>query len=826
MLQDVRYAWRTLAARPGFTIVATLTLAIAIGANTAIYTVVDATLLRPLPFAAPERLMSIFLTTPRSAVDAPGGGGGDMVWSYPKYATYRDAQRSFASLALHTTTAMSLTGREEPERVAGEQVGAAYLRTLGITPPLGRGFLPEEDSLPGTRHVVVLGDALWSRQFAADPKVIGTTVMLDARPYTVVGVAPPGFTGVSGAAEFWVPVMSRPVIDLGEAFSHEFNLVGRLAPGVTPEQAAREAAALGRVIDETHPAPNGGSDGWGAGARLLEAERVDPAIRRAVLVLFAAVRAVLLIACANLANLQLARAESRQREVAVRLAVGASRAQLVGQLLMESVMLALLGAVAGVLLAWLGVRALAALDPASGTTFGRPLSGLSTLVLSSIRIDGRALVFTLVTATATAILFGLVPALRASRVAVTDALKGADEATAGRVIRPLAGRGVLVATEIALALILLIGAGLTMKSLARLLGTNIGVDPRRVLTVRVSLPQGRYAADSSTAFFAAVLERLRAIPGVRAAALGNCAPLARGCNRTTIGFLDRPAVPQGEQPAVGVHFITPGYLQTLRVPLLRGRDFATADRRGAPKVVLINDAAAKAYWPGADPIGHRVAIGQGGFGDGAEIIGVIGDVRFGAAEEPPKPDVFISYGQAPRRAALIFLRTDGDPAALAGPVRQAISGIDATLPVYDVKTLEGRVAAATARSRFSATLLAVFASIALVLAAVGVYGVMAYDVTQRTREIGIRMALGAGRGSVLGLIVRQGLAVTAAGIVFGLAGALAATRVLAALLYEVTPTDPATFVSLALGLAVVGIAASLVPALRATRVSPLVAIRD
>ena len=825
LLRDIRLSVRDLMARPGFTAVALLTLALTIGANTAMFSIVHATLLRPLPFASPDRLMAIHLVLPKSLQEQ--AGREEMVWSYPKFETFRAAQHSFSDLALYEQTDMTLTGRELPERLTAEAVGAKYFQTLGIMPVLGRGFVAEEDSQPGTRTVVVLGYSLWTRQFGADPRAVGTQANLDGKPYAIVGVAPPGFKGLTGSAELWVPVMARSADLLSGAFSHEFDLVGRLAPGVAPRRAASEVAALGRLVDEAHPPREATDRGWGASARLLAEERVDPAIRRAAIVLFVAVALVLLIACANLANLQLARAEARRGEVAVRLAIGASRGQLIRQLLTESLVLAIAGGAVGTLLAWFCVRALSAIDPAATmTSLGRSLQGLSSLVLSSIRIDGTALAFTLLVAAATAVLFGLVPAVRASRVAVSAALRGGEDAERNRRIRPLAGRGVLVSAEIALTLVLLIAAGLTIKSLATLLSTNVGFDPRHVLTVRISLPEGTYTPESSDPFFSGLLTRVREIPGVTSAALGNCPPLAGGCNETTITFLDRPPVPGGEGPAAGVHFITPGYLESLRVPLLRGRDFTPADRKGTPKVVLINETAARRFWPGEDPLGKRIGVPQGGFQDGAEIVGIVGDMHFTSTEEPPKPDVFISYHQTSRRSAMLYIRTAGAPEAIVGAVRRTVASIDRSLPVYDVKTMAERAAAATARSRYSATLLAVFAAIALVLAGVGVYGVTAYDVTQRTREIGIRMALGADRRAVLALILRQGLALTLVGTAFGLAVAYAVTRGLQALLYGVAPTDSATFIIITALMAAVATVACVVPAGRAMRINPLIAIRQ
>jgi len=821
LLEDLRYAARSLAKQPGFSLIAMLTLAVGIGANTAIYSVVDATLLRPLPFKDPDRLMKVSLTAPgmhgRPAMD-------DFPWSYPKYQDFRRLQPVFEDTALYRGALFNLTEIQEAEQVRGEQVGAGYFPVLGVRAQVGRTFLPEEDATPETHPVAILSHGLWQRRFGGDPKVAGRTVTLNGKRYTVVGVLPPGFQGLTGPAEVWLPTMTSDARDLSQRWSHSYDLVARLKPGASEAQAASAVAVLGPRIDEAHSDPR--FKGWGAKARSLGEARIDPVIRRSVLVLFGAVAFVLLIACVNIANLLLVRGSARQREIAIRLAVGASRARLVRQLLTESLLLAFLGAAAGLALAYWGVELLSAVNPASGAAFGRRLSGLTLLGLSSIRIDARALLFTLGAALATGVLFGLLPALQASRPNLTDALKSGGARPSGLGgIRALTGKSVLVVTEVALALVLLAGAGLMIKSLGRLLATKTGVDPENVLTLRINLPPERYGPQTFTAFFGDLETRVSALPGVLSAGMGNCYPLAGGCNTTVIWFRDRPEASRGSEPLVGVHFVSPEYFKTLRVPLLRGRMFTRADRQGAPKVVLISETAARKFWPNEDPVGKPVGVGQGGFGDRAEVIGIVGGVRYGQAEEAPRPDVYISHLQSPRSSLMIFARAAGDPLALAEAVRREVRTLHKDFPVFDIQTLRGRLGQATARTRFSATLLAVFASIALVLAAVGIYGVMSYAVTQRTREIGIRIALGARPGDVLALVVRRGLLLALAGIAIGLAAALVSTRVLATLLYEVTPGDPLTYVAITLLLGAVALLATYIPARRATRVDVLSALR-
>jgi putative ABC transport system permease protein len=821
LFQDLRYGARSLRRQPGFTLIAVLTLAVGIGANTAIFSIVNATLLRPFPFREPERLMKVSLTAPGSFGDP---ANDDMVWSYPKFETFRQNQQVFEKLALYRSGDFNLTGIEQAERIRGEAVTADYFPLLGIPAIAGRTFLAEEDSIAVTQRAAILSHALWERRFGLDPGIVGKSITLDTRIYTVVGVLPSGFRGLTGLAEVWVPTAATDAEERNQRWSHSYDLIARLKPGVSAQQARSAVMVLGHVIDEAHPFPFGGK--WGARARSLGEARIDPALRRSVLVLFGSVAFVLLIACVNIANLLLARGNAREREIAIRLAVGVSRGRLIRQLLTESVLLASIGAIAGIILAYWGVGLLGAINPASGNPFGTRISGLALLGLSSIRIDGTALLFTLGIALLTGVLFGLVPALHASRSDVIEALKSAAS-HAGRqagIRAALTSKSVLVLTEIALALVLLIGSGLMIKSLSHLLSTRIGVDPGKVLSLRIELPFEQFQKNPSTDFFEQLETRVRALPGVASIGMSTCPPLAGGCNGTIIWFRDRPPVPKGSEPSVGVHWVSPRFFQTMKVPLLRGRWFTTGDRAGKPKVIIINETAARKFWPNEDPIGKHVAVGQGRFDDSAEIIGIAGDVRYGQINELPQPDTFISYLQSPRWSLMLFVRTAAEPASLTAAIRGEVRALDKNLPVYDIKTMVERFSDSTSRARFSTILLGIFASIALILAAVGIYGVMSYAVTQRTHEIGIRIALGAKPWNVLILVVRRGLGLTLAGIALGIFAALGATRVLESLLYEVKPSDQRTFVMLAALLGAVALLACCVPAWRAARMDPLVAL--
>jgi predicted permease len=816
--QDVRFALRSFRRTPAFTAVAVLTLAIGIGANTAIFSAVNALLLRPLPFPAPERLMSLGMTVPARG-DQPARD--NVVWSYPKFGTFRDAQRVFADLALYSDWQFTVRAGEGTERVTGELTGASYLRTLGLRPALGRDFGAAEDR-PGAERVALIGDGYWQRRYNADPAVIGRALTVNGEPYTIVGVMPPGFRGLTGEAEIWLPLLSQSEDYYSEPWNHSYFLVARLAPGVTPERAEAETRRLGTVVDAAWPHPEIHDEHWGAAATPLDAHRVDPLVRRSVLVLLGAVGLVLLIACANVANLFLVRAAGRRREIAVRLAVGAGRGRLVRQLLTESLLLAVLGGLAGVLLAWWGVRLLAAFDPSTALRVQR-MEGLGAVGFELVRLDPTALLFAALVTVGTGLLFGLVPALQATRPSLAGALK--EERGPERPARGGAGgRNVLAVAEIALAVVLLAGSGLMLRSLGKLLGVSPGVNADHVLTLRFTTTG--YGRDSLPGMYDQMLARLAALPGVTGAALGNCVPLSGGCNGTGLWRRDRPEPPPGEAPEIGIQWATPGWFRTLQVPLKRGRLFTEADRRDTRKVVLVSETAARRIWPGEDPLGKPVSVGQGFYPDTATVVGVVGDVRFGSIDSLPNSEVYLSYYQAPSSRMVIYLRTSGDPLALVGPARAALRELAPDVPVYDVRTLEDRLADATAYARFSALLLALFAGVALALAAIGVYGVISFGVSQRTREIGVRVALGASRADVTRLVVGQGLGLALAGAALGVAAALAATRVLRSLLAGVAPGDPATFAAIVALLVAAVLVASWLPARRAARVQPAEVLRE
>ncbi len=816
--QDLRFAFRAFRRTPGFTAVAVLTLAIGIGANTAIFSAVNAMLLRPLPFRDPERLMAVSLGRPAWGSDP---ARSDLPWSYPKFAAFRDAQTVFTDVALSMEYQLTLTGTEEPQRLVDEVVGARYLPLLGIQPAIGRNFLPEEDRTPGTARVAILADAFWKRSFNADPSVLGRSIVLDGEQYVVVGVLPPGFRGLSGRADVLLPVMSLSSDVLTQAWSHSFQATARLKPGVSPEQAKEAVKRYGVIVDAAFPHPEVSTVHWSAAARELDATRADPVVRRSLLVLLAAVGLVLLAACANVANLFLIRASGRRREIAVRLAVGAGRSRLVRQLLTESLLLSCVGGAAGLALAWWGVQLLAALDPTSALQL-RNVAGLGAVNFSTIRLDGTALAFAAALAIGTGLLFGLVPALQSTRLGLSGALKG--EAPR-RERRWLTSRNALAVAEIAISLVLLAGSGLMVRSLTRLLGVHPGFDASQMLTMRFNAPAAA-ARDSLPNFYDGMIQRLAALPTVTGVGLGDCPPLNGGCSITVVALRDQPPAAPGTEPQVGVHWITPQWPAVMHVPLVRGRLFTDQDRAGAPKVVLVGETAARKLWPGQDPIGKPISVGQGGFWkDTAHVVGVIGDVRFVTLDSLPEADVYLSYYQSMRGRMMVYVRTTGDPLALAAPARQVTHQLNPDAPLYDVRAMDSRVADASSAMRFRALLLALFAAMALALAVMGTYGVISFAVSQRTREIGVRIALGARRGDVVRLIVRQGIGVAAAGAAIGLAGALMAMRVLGSLLYDVGPSDPVTFLGIVAVLVGSVLIASWVPARRAARIEPTEALR-
>jgi predicted permease len=813
LMQDVRYAARGLARRPAFTTVAIATLAVGIGATTAIFSAVNTLLVRPLPYARPNELMKVSLVAPaqngRPAMN-------NVVWSYPKFTVFRDAQRVFADASLYVGEQFNVTSGDL-ERITGESVGATYFRTLGVAPVRGRDFDRAEDAHPGAARVAILSHELWSRRFNADPSAIGRTIDLDGLPYDIFGVAPAGFRGLTGQSEIFVPITVRAASDL-EPQLHEFWLVARRAPGVTETRAAAAVTVLGDRVNAAYPNPVGKAN-WGARAEPLDNVRVAPEIKRSLLVLFAAVGLVLLIACVNVANLLVGRANVRRREIAVRLAIGAGRGRLIRLLVTESLLLALLGGAASVVVAWMLIHALDAVNPATTLRVARD-SGLGALTFSAIGLDWNALGFTFAVALGVGLVFGLAPALDATRASVAMALKdGRLDARDGRHRRAFTGRQLLVISEVALALVLLAGSGLMIRSLGKLLATNIGFDGTNVLTLRLTVP----GSDSLTAFYPQLLDRLRGLPGVTDAAIDNCPPLNGRCSSAAIMRRDEAEVELGRAPITGVHWVSPTWFATMRVPLKRGRGFTNADRGGAAKVVIVSQAAVDRFWPNEDPLGKHVKLTMGNMDD-AEVIGIVGDVRQ-HADSAAGPDVYVSYYQTANPRMMIFIRSTRDPVALAADVRRAVREIAPQYPVYDMQTMNARAADATARARFSAVLLTLFALTALSLAAIGIYGVMSLAVSARTREIGIRIALGADRSRVQGLVVGEGIALVSLGVVIGVGGALVCTRVLRSLLFDLTPSDPVTYVTIVAVLGAAAIVASWIPARRASRVDPVVALR-
>jgi len=822
LVQDLRYAARGLVRRPGFTIVAVLTLAIGIGANTAIFSAVNALMFRPLPFREPDRLMQAYFT-----VDAYNGrpAARSVVWSWLKYLTFRDIQGQFQSHALWVQGNFSLTG-ENAERISGEWTSARYLSTLGVAPAMGRTFDADGDETYDAPKIVILSDDLWKRRFNADPDILRKAIPIEGTAYRVVGVMPAGFRGLSGEAELFVPITTRTTATIGpgQAWSHEFQLIARLRPGVSAEQAAAAAPQWAAAIAAAYPDQGGHGPTWGVRVEPLDAGRVSPAVRESMLVLLAAVGFVLLIACVNLASLMLGRAAARRSEIAIRLALGARRGRLIRLLLVESMLLAVLGGAASIAVALAGINALAVSNPAE-TLRVQNLSGLGVASFSSIRLDTTALLFTAATSVIVAILFGLAPALQATRDDVTNDIKAGAVAARGSGGRRSRTRQVLVVAEVAIAVVLLAGSGLMIRSLANLLRVDPGFSSDGILTMRLTMPDAAVPRDSLPGFYDRLTSELMALPGVNGVGLADSPPLGGGSSRTIMTFPEHPEIPFTQLPIVGVHWVTPEWFSVMRIPVLRGRLPGPADGPNAPKVIAISQSAARKFWPNEDPIGKRAGIGQGGFNDGATIVAVVGDVRYRSVDSLPGPDVYLPYAQSARPRMMIFVRTAQDAMSLVPSVRRVVSGLVPGIPVFDIASMATRTAVATAQTRFSAMVLAMFATTALLLAVIGIYGVMSLVVSQRTREIGIRMALGADRSRVRGLVVREGLVLAAAGAAIGIVAALALTRVLRSMLYDVHPADPVTYAAIVVLLAAAAAIASWLPARRASQVEPTEALR-
>ena len=821
LLQDASFALRTFARTPVFTAIAIATLAIGIGANTAIFSAVDTLLLTPLPFRAPERLMNLALTVPATSASR---ARDDLVWSYPKVEAFRESQNVFTDLTAWFSTQYTVRVGDDALRLTGEFVDSHYFPTLGIVPALGRAMLPTEGR-DGGPAVVVISDDLWRAAFNADPSVIGRQIDVDIATLTIIGVAPPGFAGVSGKAKLWVPFLSSPPVwdtmFFRDPTNHDFYLIGRLAPGVTPERAAAISHEIGPRLDARFPDTGPRVRHWGIAARTLDATRIDDGDRRTLFLLFGAVGMVLLVACANVANLFLVRAAGRRREIAVRLAIGASRARVVRQLLVESVLLAIIGGAASLAVAAVGVRVISAVRP--GLWGGQSASGIGTVFVDRIHLNVAAFAFTAAIAIATGLVFGLAPAMQSTRPELTESLKAETGAAARSAIsRRVSMRDALTAFEIALAVVLLAGSGVLVRSLVQLVAIRPGFDPQNVLTMRVNRAPA-WSRDSISRFYDVAIDRLRALPGVRQVAIADCAPQSGGCAGEDVEVLDRRTGGGPQRIGTGMHWITPRWNDVLRVPLLSGRAIEMSDTKGTPLVVVVSQGAAHEFWPGDDAVGKRVVLNVH---DTARVVGVVGDVRFYGVQQLPRPDIYISYYQFPMSfRMMLHLLTTGDPAMVAEPARRALRDVAPGFPVYDVATLETRIGLTLSGSRFLAQLLSLFAVLALVLATIGAYGTISYAVAQRTREMGVRIALGATPRDLIRLVVGRGLVLAAAGGVVGLAGASAAVRLIRAQLYGVESTDPVTLAGIVVLLMLAVLAASWVPARRAAGIPAVEALR-
>ena len=799
VFQDIRYGARMLRKNPGFTAVAILTLALGIGANTAIFSVVSAVLLRPLPYANPQQLIVLRETTQSVGPHSP---------SYPDFLDWRKQSRTFSQMAAINNREFNLSGVAQPENISGYAVSANCLSMLGVRPFLGRDFLPSEDA-PGSAPVVLLSYALWQSHLGADPSPVGKNITLDGRSFTIIGVLPPNIrllekTDILAPIGVWAGDMT----DRGDR--GDMDAVGRLVSGASISQAQAEMDTIAANLRKEYPSTN---SGVGISMASLRDELVGDS-RPPILVLFGAVVFVLLIACVNVANLFLVRGAARAREIAVRQACGASRQRLVRQMLTESFLLAFLGGGLGILVGALGIEGL------------RQLISAEMLQGAIIGMDRSVLLFSGAMVVFVAIAFGLVPAWQASQPHVQETLKdGGRSSTASAAQHRL--RGLLVMAETALALVLLVGAGLMMKSMYRLLQVDPGFRPERVLTMEINLRTAQYSKpEASRNFWRQVLDKVRDLPGVDAAALGTVLPLSGDHNRADITIEALPTPDPGKFPHPDFHMVSPSYIDALSIPLLRGRNFTDADTDTAPQVALINATMARRFWPNEDATGKRFHWGHPGSKEPwIEIIGVVGDTKLYGLANPSRLELYMPLQQSRSSDMFLVLRSAIDPASLTPAVRDAVASIDKDQPVFSVNTMKQLVDASVATRHITLVLLGLFSGLALLLAAIGIYGVISYSVQQRTHEIGIRMALGAQRRDVLRLVVGQGVKLAALGIAIGIAAAFGLTRLMASLLFGVGAYDPVAFVTAAIILLLVAIAACYIPARRAIAVDPMVALR-
>lgn len=811
LFSDLRLSFRILSRNPGFSVAAILVLALGIGANTAIFSVVNAVLVRPLPYQDPARIMQIWHVPP--AKSFPG-----MTLFSVSPANYLDWQTqngSFEQMAAYGFTSFNVGGGDRPEAIKGSAIAPDFFSILRTAPALGRTFSPEEDR-PGQGHVVVLGNTLWRDHFAGDPGIIGRDILLDSQPYTVIGVMPPKFKFPSWA-DLWIPLAwtneKRAVRG-----NHNYMVLGRLKPEVSVQQAKADLSSISARLEQQYPEDD---KGWGSTVVPLR-EQIVSDVRPALLVLFGAVGFVLLIACANLANLVLAKTLARKKEIAIRASLGASRTAVLQQILVETLLLSFAGGALGLCLARIGM------------TLIQKFIADRLPPTMELTLDATVLAFTLFLALFAGILSGLLPAVRFTRADLSEALKqgqsrGSSDSGGSRT------RGLLVVSEVALSLVLLIGAGLMLRTLLQLSRVQPGFDPNNVLTITLPVPGTKFpTAAAQSGFFDQVLHQVRATPGVESVGLIDSLPLDDGGSHQPVAVEGQPVVPMSDQPEVDVRLISPGYLQAMRVPLLRGRDLNDADVAGRLPVVVISESMAKRFWPAESPVGKHVTLTF--FPNIVrEVVGVVGDVKLDSLDQTrpaeilywplsqltvPPSEPWRSFGMS------LAVRTSGDPTSVVSAVTAAVHQVDAATPVVQVITMEGIIAASLLPQRFNVLLLGVFAALALLLAALGIYSVLSYTVRRRVREIGIRMALGASHSDVLRMIVTDGMKPILLGVAIGVSASLALGRVVSSLIYGVRPTDPLTFAGVVLLLVAVGLLATIVPAHRATRVEPVRILRE
>jgi putative ABC transport system permease protein len=795
VFRDARYSLRQLRKNPGFSVVAILTLAIGIGAASAMFSVVNSVILRPLPYPEPEALVRVVEIVPQF---------GRFSVAPATFLDWRAQNAVFERIAAYSGGSGTFVDASGPERLASGLVSWDLFELLRVAPALGRGFRPEED-MPGKASVIVLSHSLWQCRFGGDPGVLGRSISLNGAPFTIVGVMPAGFSFPSRQIEYWAPIALNPAN--ATRGGHFLGVVARLKPGVAVARADAEMRAISERLALQYPDASAKES---AEVRSLHEAAVGN-VRPALLILLAAVGVVLLIACANVANLLLVRGVVRAREVAIRTALGAARRRLVSQMLVESLVISLAGGALGLLLASVAIAPVQA------------LSGGSIPRAEDISIDGRVLIFSLLLAVATGALFGLAPAWFAGRSGVMEILKEGGRSSTGTGGRW--ARSVLLVKEVALSVVLLVGAILLLRSFAQLTDVNPGFQPERALALRVALPNATYREDHQRiAFYERLLDRFEALPQVTAAGLVQSLPM-RGDYTLSFTVRGRPAAAPGEETSANHRSISPDYFKALGVPLLRGRPFTLRDAEKAPMVAIVDQAFVDRYFPREEPIGQAIDIGNGTDGF-YEIVGVVGIVHHGGLDVDPNPTMYVPFKQDVFSSVWVVVRTNGDPAQLAPLARQAVQAVDPVIPAFAMTPMADVVSDSVAGRRFSLLLLMLFAAVAVFLAAVGLYGVVAYSVSQRTQEIGVRMAIGAERGHVLSMVLREGMKLALVGVAIGLIGAAALSGLLSTMLFHVTPGDPISYgVTAALLLAIAALAC-FIPALRATRVDPIVALRQ